>query len=256
MKKYFKFLVYFLITGSIFIAVSCQDDPLDVPPVVVPRVDFKANTTLIELKRKFASTNLQQITDDIIIKGVVISTDESGNIYKSLYIQDDSAGLEISIDRTDMFKKFQPGQMLYIKCNGLYMYKYHDALKLGSNVNKNRIAGTDTTLSKFFFKDSLPGIIPEPKLLNLDSLSDQYIGMLVRLDNICFPDSGQIYAANEDSNHDIFDAYGNKIILRTSSYATFKSNKLPTGRGSIVGIFSRYNDDYQIYLRDINDVKF
>lgn len=259
MKKYFKLLVYFLITGSIVIAVSCKDDPLDEPPVVVPRVNFKANTTLIELKRKFALTNLQQITDDIIIKGIVNSSDETGNIYKAIYIQDDSSGLEIDIDKKEIFKKYKPGQMIYIKCKGLYVGKYGDVLKLGYIFNGGigRIPNVDDTLNKYIFKDSLPGKIPEPKLLKLDELNNQYIGMLVRFDSICFPDSGQVYATNTaTTNRNIFDANGNKIILRTSNFATFKDNKLPAGRGAIVGILSRFVNDYQIYIRDLNDVKF
>jgi hypothetical protein len=47
-----------------------------------------------------------------------------------------------------------------------------------------------------------------------------------------------------------------EVILRNSGFASFKNNVLPEGKGSIVAIFSNYYDDFQLYLRDTDDVKF
>ncbi|MDF1517140.1 MAG: DUF5689 domain-containing protein, partial [Lutibacter sp.] len=46
-----------------------------------------------------------------------------------------------------------------------------------------------------------------------------------------------------------------KVVLRNSGFASFKNNLLPEGKGSIVAIFSNYYDDFQLYLRDTDDVK-
>ncbi len=46
----------------------------------------------------------------------------------------------------------------------------------------------------------------------------------------------------------------NEIILRNSGYSDFKNQTLPEGKGSITAIFSNYYDDFQLYIRDTNDV--
>jgi len=44
------------------------------------------------------------------------------------------------------------------------------------------------------------------------------------------------------------------IILRNSGYSDFKNELLPEGKGSITAIFSNYYEDFQLYIRDTDDV--
>ena len=37
------------------------------------------------------------IEDDVVIKGKVISSDAEGNVYKSLYLVDDSGAIEVKL---------------------------------------------------------------------------------------------------------------------------------------------------------------
>jgi hypothetical protein len=73
---------------------------------------------------------LDSIEDDIIIKGIVISSDQAGNIYKSLYIQDSTGGLNISLDKTNLYTIYKPGQKVYVKCKGLYLGAYGGVVQL------------------------------------------------------------------------------------------------------------------------------
>ena len=66
-------------------------------------------------------TNSVPATDDII-EGYVISSDEGGNFYKSMYFQplDKSRGFNLSADVSFAYtKKFTPGRKVYLKLNGL-----------------------------------------------------------------------------------------------------------------------------------------
>ena len=45
---------------------------------------------------------LYPIADDIIIKGTVIANDKSGNFYKSIFIQDSTAGIQIDLDAYEL----------------------------------------------------------------------------------------------------------------------------------------------------------
>ena len=62
------------------------------------------------------------------ISGRVSSNDQPGNFYKSLFIQDETGGIEIKIGKNALYNDYLPGQKLYVKLNGLtigmYGYKY------------------------------------------------------------------------------------------------------------------------------------
>jgi hypothetical protein len=45
------------------------------------------------------------------------------------------------------------------------------------------------------------------------------------------------------------------VVLRTSTYADFAKQPLPTGRVDITGVATRYNDTWQFLMRDYKDIK-
>ena len=63
-----------------------------------------------------------------VIKGRVSTTDRPGNFYKSLYIEDGTAGIELKIGKNGLYNDYQQGQTVYVKLGGLSlgMYGYKD----------------------------------------------------------------------------------------------------------------------------------
>lgn len=59
-----------------------------------------------------------------MIAGRVSTTDQPGNFYKTLYIQDETGGLELKIGRNGLYNDYQKGQMLYVNLEGLYLGEY------------------------------------------------------------------------------------------------------------------------------------
>ena len=47
---------------------------------------------------------------------------------------------------------------------------------------------------------------------------------------------------------------GNSVILYNSSYASFASNLLPQGVGTVQGIFTVFSTKYEFLVRDLNDM--
>lgn len=78
--------------------VSCDLD-YDAPPLNEPIYDGpKANITIASLKQQFsmATENTPAlITNDLVLQAYVSANDESGNIYKQIYLQD-ATGLSLS----------------------------------------------------------------------------------------------------------------------------------------------------------------
>lgn len=59
-----------------------------------------------------------------VIKGRVSTTDRPGNFYKSLYIEDGTAGIELKLGKNGLYNDFQQGQTLYVKLGGLSLGMY------------------------------------------------------------------------------------------------------------------------------------
>lgn len=71
---------------------------------------------------------------DIIIRGRIVSEDVSGNVYKTLILQDEkepSQGLKLSVDAGSLTALYQKGQLIAIRCNGLAIGKYANQPQLG-----------------------------------------------------------------------------------------------------------------------------
>jgi len=67
---------------------------------------------------------------DVYIKGKVISNDEEGNVYKSLHIQDHTAGIELKLNN-NVGVRYKYGSWVYVRLSGLYLGNYRMMLSLG-----------------------------------------------------------------------------------------------------------------------------
>ena len=86
---------------------------------------LEATHTIAQLAAMYTKQGTPlEITDDIIIAGKVSTSDQPGNFYKSLYIQDGTCGMEIKIGRNGLYNEYKPGQTIYVKCKGLTLGMY------------------------------------------------------------------------------------------------------------------------------------
>ena len=67
---------------------------------------------------------------DVYIKGKVTTDDEEGNVYKSLYIQDETSGIELKLNN-NVGLRYKKGSWVYVRLNGLYLGNYRMMLSLG-----------------------------------------------------------------------------------------------------------------------------
>ena len=67
---------------------------------------------------------------DVYIKGKVTSDDTDGNVYKSLYIQDETSGIELKLNN-NVGVKYKKGTWVYVRLTGLYLGNYRMMLSLG-----------------------------------------------------------------------------------------------------------------------------
>ena len=120
-----------LLLGLTF--VSCNDD-FDTPPMVVPQATHQPNMTIADFKAKYwkdVNNYIDTVKEDIVIHGWVTANDVSGNIYKSLYISDGTAGFSISINGTSLYNTYRIGQEIVLPVTGLFIGKYNTLQQLG-----------------------------------------------------------------------------------------------------------------------------
>ena len=141
-----------LIIGSLMVALSmgvtsCYSDFDEPAPAKVwTAADFESEgcqlISIKELKDMCANVPLagyKEITEDYVIQGKVISSDQAGNVYKSVYIYDGTAGIELKL-MVSNYVYYQVGQTLYVKLKGLAIGNYRYMLSVGGMPTAEDIA--------------------------------------------------------------------------------------------------------------------
>lgn len=274
MKKY----NLHIFMGALFLGFgllfnTCQQE-LDTPPVLQydATVHGKVNTTIAQLLSYHTAGSLDSfdsIPAGTIIAGQVISSDEQGNCYKFLTIQDSTGGVQVQIDNSSLSYKYKVGQRVVIKCDGLtakgdelILGDYRKLMQLGwwGNGEMQRISSEKE--SNYIYRDGLPGTPPTPKKINmLSDITPADYNTLVCIENASFDRGGTVvYADMTDSyttcSRTLTLSDGKIVEVRISDYAKFGQDTLPAGRGSVTGILTLYNNTTQLVIRDLQDVDF
>lgn len=257
--------------------MSCQDD-VDAPAISDPVATWTPNMTIEEFKTLYwdDATNyidtvrLNDAGEHIIIAGRVISSDASGNIYKSLVIQDETAALALSINANSLYTDLRVGQEVVIDVTDMYVGKYNGLQQLGFPEWYAAGNAWEATFmpKEFFLAHSQLNGLPQPDKVNVLNITSADLGtttanlikmqsQLVQFDNCHFEDGGKLDftdGLHETSNRNLILSDGTSIIVRTSGYSNFWDDLLPEGNGTVVGILSFYGTSgWQLLLRSKDD---
>jgi Family of unknown function (DUF5689) len=247
----------------VFSISSCVKDDFDEPPANGTNPDLTATHTLREFKDSFDPAAFTLITTDVIISGIVVADDRSGNFYQTLVIQDETAGLHLSIDASSLFNTYPVGRRIFIKAKGLVYGNYADLPQLGGGTvivdGETELVGIPSGLITTYIEAGEYGLPVVPLERTISELSPADYSSLIRLTDVQFTDEykGQPYADavnNFSINMEIEDCNCTKILLRNSGFADFAEELTPEGNGSLVAVYSVFGSDRQLFIRDVNDV--
>lgn len=250
-------IVSLICIGFVLLTNSCKRD-YEAPLLTQPIYDGpNANTTIAALKEKYASiTDPKIIEDDLVIKALVTGNDISGNIYKQLYIQDETAAINMGVDQNSMYTIFRAGQEVYIRLKGLAMVKYGSELQIGfSGTNANRIAWE--IFKEHTKVNGWPNVANlKPLEVDLSKLDASMVNKLVIIKNVRFNNGGvnAFAGGTATASETVKDANGKTLDVRNSNFSSFAKETLPKGKGTLMGILGRYNGGWQLFLRDRTDV--
>lgn len=188
-------------------------------------VKMTPNTTIMELKNLY-KTGPVKIQNDMIIGGQVVSEDRSGNIYKSLYIQDATSGIELKIGKSGLYNDYKLGQWVYVKCSGLTLGKYNDMLQLGfadpTGEYETSYLDVQYFIDNHIFRGEIGTPLEAKEITSADLLREENLGCYVSLKGLKYGSKTENPAGKEifcliyvDPNKDT-KASSNRIFLSDS----------------------------------------
>lgn len=255
-----KSLILIGIIGLTTFVSSCVKQEFAEPEAITPSFSVPSGATLLTIQqlkaRHTIAGQLDSITDDVYIKGVVTGNDQYGNIYKTLYIQDSTSGIVLSLNKTSLYNEYKQGQLVYVKCKNLVLGDYGGTPQLGGVYNGGTGQLPEIFIEDHLFKAGMPGAVPAPIHVRASSeLIPDNLSKLVILDSCSFSEAGLPFVSdNLTTDRGLKLKDGTVITVRTSNYAAFKNEIIPAGKGTVIGLLGLYNGTYQLAIRHINDV--
>lgn len=251
---------------------GCDDD-FDRPPVIVPEATIDANTTILELKEQYwQGTTSDFLTtigttdtgDHVIIGGRVVSSDEDGNIYQRIVLEDETSSIFVRIYSTKLFESYQYGQEVRIDVTGLLIGTYRGLMMIGVDYNGS-VGGMDLDVFQQRAQvNGLPDKAAIPQYVTTISdiksyLTDQtqlmtWQSRLITLENVEFVGGGsEMFGTPGAANYttrQLKDAEGNTLDISTSNKCTFVNLLMPKGTGTVNAILSYYGSNWQLVFSD------
>jgi hypothetical protein len=256
MLKYKNSYLILALTAFLFQA-SCIDYDYESPEKESYSVDFEANTTIQELKAVYGDS-LTKITDDIIIKGTVVADDATGNYYKTIVLQDSSGAIAVTLDAYELHNLYGIGDLIYIKCQGLYLGEYGGVVQLGSDYN-GQVGRIEEPLIKEYLYKSDGGEPIEPEVITFNQFTTDRINTVIKLENVQFKayEIGGTFSdgINQiDYSRILENCEGIGVEVRTSGYCDFANDTVPAGNGSFTGILGYHLGSYQLTIRNPDEL--
>lgn len=207
MKVMDKLFKLFLAAAFGLFLVGCYNDMDNPGPAkIYTKADFAdlEYWSIKTLKEKFIAENPgyptnngtaynMVVRDDAYTCGKVISSDFTGNVYKTVYIYDEESERAIELKlNTGNYLFYPVGQMVYVKLKGLVIGNYRGMISIGtysddSEYANGNIVSRVMTREHIFSGEQLE-MLPADTLVvnrsNYNTLTDDALGRLVRFEDI------------------------------------------------------------------------
>lgn len=258
-NSYVLFLL-FSFSAMIILTASCFKQSANAANII----GFNDSITSIKNFRKLHTMGMvEMIAHPITIQGTVVANDEHDNIYKSIFIQDPTGGIVVQLDGLALYQTFPIGTLVKINAQNLFISDYRRMVQLVASVDSSNgslsTSGIPSPLFSKFIKIVEENVPVTPLVVNYKNLGDSLQGRLIQITGVEFSamDTAQTFADKKNKigiSRSLKFCSGGTIYLRTSGYSDFAGVKTQKGNGIVIGIYSVYNAEKQLLLRDTNDI--
>jgi hypothetical protein len=217
------------------------------------------------LRKLHAMGNFEPITKSMALEATIVANDEHDNLYKSISIQDSSGGILLNLDGSSLYQTYPVGTTIRVRLQNLFLTDYRRMLQIVASIDTSSgqllTTGIPVPLFSKFIKVVKENTNVVPMLVSFKNLADSLQGRLIKISNVEFSaaDTNSTFADKKNkigASRGLKFCTGGTIYLRTSGYADFAGISLPKNNGDIVGIYSVYNYEKQLLLRDTSDILF
>lgn len=246
MKNTIKLLLAGIVT---LVFSSCIHNEFDEPPLKdIPEGNILTVEQLRQLHTDSAimmGETSYKFVDDLSVFAIVSMDDKSGNIYKSAYVEDYTAGINLRLLSSGGIYQ---GDSVRIYLKGTVISSYRGMLQLDS-------VDTDKNIIKQATKRDI-----EPEVVTIGQIkAGAYQARLIKLEDVQFVESDLSKSfANPitltTENREIENCNGERIIVRTSGYANFAGQTVPQGKGSLIALVGLFDSTWQLYIRSTNEL--
>ncbi len=268
--------IMLVVMASIAIFSCVENDDYDIPEINIEEPVI--NGTIIDVNEvKNAYLQAQNDGENFLtfqetnnyVSGYVVSSDEAGNFFKELFIQNTpenpTAGVKILINVASLFGTYEIGRKVYVKLDGLSVGIDSGVITIGTIVN-NEIDRIPAPLEGDFIKRSSEVASIVPQSLTLSELTENHVGTLINLPKAQITQE-QLSLSYANEVGEEFDGErilescsddGGSIILSTSSFADFKTSTVPSDAGSITAVLAKdfFGEQNVLLIRDTEDLDF
>ena len=283
-----KEIKYLMITAVCVLFASCMGDSYagideNAPAPYGNNELTETNViTIAQLKSDYATyiatdyrdgQSFAKVTDDVKIKAIVTSSDAQGNIYQELALQDATGAIIVSVAQGGLYGPLPVGTEILVSLKDLYVGNYGKQAQIGMPSKNATGADVIGRISRAtwdqHYKILSTGHIVEPTLFatgtnpttwNLDTDG----GKLGIIRNVSFKSSNNSKATDTFADPNggagsvswtLNEQDGRKVIVYNSNFADFANAKVPTGKVDITGIIKRFNNQWEIIIRSLDDIK-
>ena len=269
----------FLIPHFSFLISSCMDNDWDIPGTDGSEYGNQAITesnlmTIAQLKQKYATViyngSYVQFTEPTQIKGVVTGNDVQGNIFNQIAIEDGTGSMIICIAQGGLFGQLQVGREIVVELQDLYIGSYGQQPEIGTPYTNKNGRSYVSRMPRVLWQSHYKMLsmktanaveFDQTKLGNVDYMKEN-CGRLMTIKGVKFQGANgkKVFASDNDKdaansvNRSLQGISSNQLVVRTSTYADFANKPLPQGAVDITGIFTRYNNTWQVLIREESDI--
>ncbi|MBQ5377577.1 MAG: hypothetical protein IIU48_03540, partial [Prevotella sp.] len=273
-----KQLKYFLIALVCTLFASCMGEDYASPnlegsPYGNNELKETNVLTIQQLKDKYSNvinnSSMEEVTEDIQIKGIITGNDIGGNIYNEVSLQDATGALLVCIAQGGLYGPLPLGQEVLISLKGLMIGGYGQQPEIGGVYTNTKTGAQSIGRMTRYLWNSHYKLIGKADPARAEALMETFdisqmsnanylaahCGKLMKIKGVTLkdadgkkvyaPDDGSVALTANCANRAFAGIDQNSLVLRTSTYADFANTIMPQGEHDIVGIFTRYRNTWQ-----------
>jgi len=241
-----------------------NDIPADAPITTIQDLKTVKYPQLFQSSAKY-NYQYTTVAEDLYICGRIVSNDESGNVYKSISIADETGAVTIGVNATGLYSYLPMGQKIIVSLKGLDFGAYSNMPEIGIAYNNEKYGLQIGRIDKKTFEQHIRLVgSPDASAVTPEEITEATIKSLkatdypryVVLRGATFADAGQQFAPNDNTTENRVVKFGSaRIVSRMSSYSNFSQDTIPYGRVDITGMLTLYGTDTQLEVRVRDDIQ-